>query len=234
MALSQQHFWGQVVRGPTYCPVGQSTRSEHALHPLTDSLPLLQALGFSLQPCPPHSILLFVAQSPPPSTKSPIQAPSSPAHRNQEQLLLGSCWEEPVPELRRNRAFVSQPVQPARQPGRHNSNSQHIVLPDGCKLTHGGATKPPAPLPCPQLEQESLPHPRKGPQGFLSEAQEGPLAPPLSWEATGERRVKPWRILEQDTYFFFWSETSWQAASPKSPTFSSMFSLMKKLPASQG
>lgn len=36
------------------------------------------------------------------------------------------------------------------------------------------------------------------------------------------------------THFFFWSEVSWQAASPKSPTFSSMFSLMKKLPASQG
>lgn len=48
MALSQQHFWGQVVGGPTYCPVGQGTRSVHALHPLTASLPLLQALGFSL------------------------------------------------------------------------------------------------------------------------------------------------------------------------------------------
>ena len=39
-------------------------------------------------------------------------------------------------------------------------------------------------------------------------------------------------IRKPQTYFFFWSEISWQAASPKSPTFSSMFSLMKKLPAS--
>lgn len=39
------------------------------------------------------------------------------------------------------------------------------------------------------------------------------------------------REREAQTHFFFWSEASWQAARPKSPTFSSMFSLMKKLPA---
>lgn len=63
---------------------------------------------------------------------------------------------------------MSRPVQPAGQPGRHNSNSQHIVLPDGCELTPEGATKPPAPSPCLQLGQESLPHPRKGPEGLSS------------------------------------------------------------------
>lgn len=39
MALPQQHFWGQVVGGPTYCPVGQSARSAYALYPLADNLP---------------------------------------------------------------------------------------------------------------------------------------------------------------------------------------------------
>lgn len=48
MALSQQHFWGQVVGGPTYCPVGQNTRSVHALHHLTDSLPPAPSSGIQL------------------------------------------------------------------------------------------------------------------------------------------------------------------------------------------
>lgn len=62
MALPQQHFWGQVVGGPTYCPVGQSARSVHAPHPLANSLPPPKPwdLACSLSSPP---ILLFVAQS---------------------------------------------------------------------------------------------------------------------------------------------------------------------------
>lgn len=124
--------------------MGQSARSVHVLHPPADSLPLPRDLACSLSQ---HCLQLPLCDPKPPSIcKKPHTDFPPPAPGGREQLLLGSRWEEPVLELGRNRAFVCWPVQPAWQPGKYNSCSQHIVLPlDGCELTPEGATKPPAP-----------------------------------------------------------------------------------------
>lgn len=91
MALSQQHFWGQVVGGPTYCPVEQSTRSVHALHPLTDSLPLLQALGFTLVLPTPFCSLWppFIYKEP--LTDSPLSSSRRSAAAALGELLGRAC-----------------------------------------------------------------------------------------------------------------------------------------------
>lgn len=71
---------------------------------------------------------------------------------------------------------MSQPVQPARQPGRHNSNSQHIVLPDGCKLTPEEPQSPQPPrLACSWSRNCSL-TPGRGPKASSPKTkQEDPL-----------------------------------------------------------
>jgi len=150
--------------------------------------PPLRALGFSLQPVLPAPFCSLWPKAPP----SIYKEPRTDSLLSSSPGVSSSCsWSAVGKSLSQSRGgtepLCPSPTQPARQPRRHNSHSQHIVLPNGCELTPGVATKPPAPSPCLQLGQESLPHPRTGPYGFPFPGQEAPLTPPPSQEAAGGR-----------------------------------------------